>query len=254
MRRRVQATWLAVAAVVAGCAPTAPPTASLEEARTAVREAGADPAVTRYALPELEAAQDAFANAERGVRRQLDPQVVAHWGYLARQRAAIARETARLRKAEDDIATARTAAPNAAASPPSAASGAVDTFAGTGRVVLTLGDDQFELERSEFKPEAAAALDRIARLLEENPSRWARVDGHSDDRGTRSYSVVFAGRRADAVRAELIRRGIDARRIQVRALGESYPVASNETELGRQRNRRVEVYVLDGAANAAPEQ
>jgi outer membrane protein OmpA-like peptidoglycan-associated protein len=241
---------LALAALLAAsaCASAPVPTAALDQARAAVRAAEADSAVDRYARPELESAQDAFAAADRSVRRGLDTQVVQHWAYLAEQRAAIARETARLRSAEAEVRAARTARVEAdpVTPPPAAqaASGSVDTAAMTGGAALILNDDQFVGDGFTLKPEAEAGSDRVARLLQEDPTRVARIDGHSADMDSRSRSIEFSGRRAEAVRGELIRRGIDARRIAVRALGESFPIASNDTEIGRQRNRRVDVFVL----------
>jgi OmpA-OmpF porin, OOP family len=246
-----------LALAVCACGSTPPPTGRLERARTEVQAATADPAVQRYARPELDSAQDAFASAELSVRRKLDPQVIEHWSYLAEQRAAIARETGRLRRAEAEIRAAeieraQPAPVEAAASPP-AASGAAEPSRPTAAApALTLGDDQFAGDGGALKPEAAAEVDRVARVLQDDPTRMARIDSHSEDMNSRSRSIEFTGRRAELVRAELVRRGIDARRVAVRALGDSYPVASNETALGRQRNRRVDIYVVAGAAAAQP--
>lgn len=238
--------------MLAACATQSAPSASLERARSAVQAASADPAVDRYARSELELAQDAFANAERGVRRSLDPQVIEHWAYLAERRAGIARETARLRAAEAEIKTVEAERAQIANAPaaPALPSGSVDASSMSGSAALILGDDQFVDGGFMLKPEADAAIDRIARLLQEDPSRVARIDGHSEDMNSRSRSLEFSGRRAEAVRSALVNRGIDPHRIAVRALGDSFPVASNETELGRHRNRRVDVYVLRAGDNA----
>jgi outer membrane protein OmpA-like peptidoglycan-associated protein len=221
-----------------------------------VQAATADPAVQRYARPELDNAQDAFASAEMSARRKLDAQVIDHWAYLAEQRAAIARETGRLRRAEAEMRAAEIEraqpAPVESAAVPPAASGAAEASAATGAApALTLRDDQFAGDGTTLKPEAAAEIDQVARLLQDSPTRMARIDSHSEDMNSRSRSIEFTGRRAEAVRAELVRRGIDPRRVAVRALGDSYPVASNETALGRQRNRRVDVYVVTGGGAAA---
>jgi outer membrane protein OmpA-like peptidoglycan-associated protein len=250
MTRPRHALALAALLAASACASAPVPTAALDRSRVAVRAAEADPAVDRYARPELESAQDAFAAADRSVRRGLDTQVVQHWAYLAEQRAAIARETARLRSAEAQVRAARTArveaepvTPTPAAQAPEA-SGSSGTAAMTGGAALILNDDQFAGDGFALKPEAEAGIDRVARLLQEDPTRVARIDGHSADMDSRSRSIEFSGRRAEAVRGELVRRGIDARRIAVRALGDSFPIASNDTEIGRQRNRRVDIFVL----------
>jgi len=269
------ATLIALALCACGSTPP-PPTGGLERARTEVQSATADPAVRRYAQPELDSAQDAFANAEMSVRRKLDARIIDHWAYLAERRAAIARETGRQRRAEAEIRAAqieRAQQPQpppveAAGLPPATSSTAERTTSGTAdrttatraapaatasaAPALTLGDDQFAGDGATLKPEAAAGIDRVARLLQEDPARMARIDSHSEDMNNRSRSIEFSGRRAEVIRGELVRRGIDPRRVAVRALGDSYPVASNETALGRQRNRRVDVYVVAGGTSVQP--
>jgi len=255
MKRILSVTGLLV---LASCASTPVPDSTIAHARSAVQAAGADPAVSRYARGELEVAQDAFANAERGARQSLAPQVIEHWAYLAEKRALIARETARLRVAEEGIKTAEAERAQIARVPapaiaPATRSGAADASSVTGGAALVLGDDSFVADGFTLKPDAEAGIERVAHLLQEDPSRVARIDGHSDDMGSRSRSLEFSGRRAEAVRGALVAHGIDAHRVAVWALGDSFPVASNETELGRHRNRRVDVYVLrEGEAPPSP--
>jgi OOP family OmpA-OmpF porin len=241
---------LAAVLTVGACAAPADTSASLDRARGMVQEAAADASVDRYARAELESAQDAFAEAERSARRGLSPQVVDHWAYLAEQRAAIARESGRLRRTEAEIRAAeaeraRIEAERVQISAFPQASGAADpSGASRGAAVVTLGDQAFLADGFSLDPRSETEIARIVDLLKQDPSRIARIDGHSDDMGDRGRSLAFAGRRAEVVRGELARRGIDPRRITVRAVGDSFPVASNETPLGRERNRRVEVFVL----------
>jgi outer membrane protein OmpA-like peptidoglycan-associated protein len=247
-----------LALTVGACSSTPPPrTDRVERARAEVQAATADPAVQQYARPELDSAQDAFASAELSVRRKLDTQVIDHWAYLAEQRAAIARETGRLRRAEAEIRAAEVERTQPVQVEPAALAPAASGAAEPSRppVIapsLVLRDDQFAGDGA-LKPEAAAEIDRIARTLQDDTTRMARIDSHSEDMNSRSRSIEFSGRRAELVRSELVRRGIDARRVAVRALGDSYPVASNETALGRQRNRRVDIYVVPvGATQPSP--
>jgi outer membrane protein OmpA-like peptidoglycan-associated protein len=239
-----------MAFTLCACGSTPQPIDRLERARAAVQAATADPAVQRYAQPELDSAQDAFASAELSARRKLDPQVTEHWAYLAEQRAGIARETGRLRRAEAEIqsAEAERKRPIDSAGLPPSASGTAESTAAAGAPALTLRDDEFGSDGTTLKPEAVAEIDQVVRVLQSDPTRRARIDGHSEDMSSRSRSIEFSGRRAEAVRGELERRGIDPRRIEVRALGDSFPTASNETSLGRQRNRRVEIFLVGGGA------
>jgi outer membrane protein OmpA-like peptidoglycan-associated protein len=236
---------------------TSAPDETVEGTRGDVLAAASDPLIGRYARAEIEGAEVALAEAERHERRGSDSEVVAHWVYLARQRAATAREAAKLRHAEEEIRLAgegrqqevaglRRTEDEAVAARMAVPSGALDRSwarASGGDVTVILGDDQFEEGRAEVNSRADPNIDRIAALLRADQRLVVRLESHSDDTGSRSRSIEFSGRRAEAVRQALVARGIEIRRITVLALGESYPVASNETSLGRERNRRVEAVV-----------
>lgn len=112
-------------------------------------------------------------------------------------------------------------------------------------LVLTLGDVLFDTNKSELKPGAAPTLDRLATFLSEQSDRKLMIEGHTDARGDDGYNLTLSERRADAVRAALVERSIDASRLRSKGLGESFPVATNETSAGRQENRRVEIVVSD---------
>jgi outer membrane protein OmpA-like peptidoglycan-associated protein len=271
LRRRAScvARIFAVAALSVGalgaCSSASSPNAAVERARSEVVATASDPLVTRYARAELESAQDAFAQAERDWRRRADSEVIARWATVAEQRAATARETAQRRHAEEEAQAAeaerqqklveeRRIESESLYQDAPAASGASGegARAAGGDVVVVFADDQFQEGRVELGPAAAPGLDRIADLLRRDPQRAVRLESHVDDTGSRSRSIELSGRRAEAVRAALVARGVEARRIVVRALGDSYPVASNETELGRERNRRVEAIVSAAARSGAP--
>jgi outer membrane protein OmpA-like peptidoglycan-associated protein len=226
--------------------------------------ATSDARIRRYAPAELESAQEAFVEARRHRQRGTDAEVVSYWSYLGRRRAETAREAATLRQAEEAIQLIRAERQKARTEPrqPLASGGEVPSEpramtwarAADGVVIVVLSDNQFQEGVAEVDPRAGPNLDRIAELLREDPRRVVRLESHSDDRGSRGRSIDFSGRRAEAIRAALVERGIDIRRIRVRVLGDSYPVASNETPLGRERNRRVEAVVtspepLSGAQN-----
>lgn len=252
-RRGWAACGLTAALAVGACASALEPDPAVERARAQVQAAASDPLVNRFAHDELYSAEDAFAQAELGWRRGMDAREIARWARVAEERAAMARETAARRDAEEQARAAeaerqRQAAEQASGAFPAASSSA-DALAGSAPgVVITLSDNQFLAGRADLDPRADATIEQIAHLLQEDSRRSARIDGHSDEQENRSRSIELSGRRADAVRAALIGRGIDARRLSVRALGDSYPAASNETALGRQRNRRVEVIVSEPGA------
>jgi outer membrane protein OmpA-like peptidoglycan-associated protein len=69
------------------------------------------------------------------------------------------------------------------------------------------------------------------------------IEGHTDSIGSQSYNIELSEHRADAVRAFLLAQSIDSGRIAAVGYGKTYPVASNDSNAGRQQNRRVEVIV-----------
>ena len=110
-------------------------------------------------------------------------------------------------------------------------------------LVLTLGDVLFEFDKDDLKPGARRNLAVLVRFLEENRGRPVTVEGHTDSVGSESYNRELSQRRAEAVRNFLVQNGIRPERVSARGLGEAYPVASNDTNVGRQQNRRVEIII-----------
>ncbi len=98
---------------------------------------------------------------------------------------------------------------------------------------------EFEFDKAVITPRGRRVVDRVATRLRECPDVRLYVDGHTDSRGSDAYNLGLSRRRAASVRSYLIERGIRAGRLQSRGFGESQPVASNETDAGRARNRRV---------------
>jgi outer membrane protein OmpA-like peptidoglycan-associated protein len=86
-----------------------------------------------------------------------------------------------------------------------------------------------------------AQVDAIRTYLSENPNSNLVIEGHASSEGDRFYNIGLSRRRAQAVKDELVRGGVDADRIKVVAQGSKYPVADNSTESGRAQNRRVEL-------------
>ena len=112
-------------------------------------------------------------------------------------------------------------------------------------LVLTLSDVLFDTNESSLKAGAQITIDRLAAFLNEYPERRVLIEGHTDARGPDEYNIDLSERRAGAVRDALMNVGIDPNRIQTNGLGESYPIASNETMAGMQENRRVEIVISD---------
>ena len=85
----------------------------------------------------------------------------------------------------------------------------------------------------------------LATFLLENPSVTIHITGHTDAVGTDEANQILSEGRANAVRNDLIQRGVAAERMTAEGKGEKEPVADNDTEEGRQLNRRVEFVIID---------
>ena len=81
--------------------------------------------------------------------------------------------------------------------------------------------------------------------MREHPDRTLAVEGFTDSVGSSLVNEELSRRRAEAVRAALMDAGIDGSRILARGYGDIYPVATNDSPEGRQRNRRVEIVISD---------
>lgn len=112
-------------------------------------------------------------------------------------------------------------------------------------VVMTLGDVLFEPGETELQEDAMANLGDVVELLESEPDKRIRIEGHTDSTGAASANLRISELRAASVRDALVEQGVDGDRIEVVGMGEDFPIASNESEEGRRRNRRVDVILLN---------
>lgn len=104
----------------------------------------------------------------------------------------------------------------------------------------------FGEQTATLKESSLTVVDALAELLKAQPEVLAiRIDAHTHDRGTDQENLTLSTLRADAVRDALIDRGIEEGRMQTRGIGEAEPIAPNRTALGRSRNERVEIQVLE---------
>lgn len=100
----------------------------------------------------------------------------------------------------------------------------------------------FDFDKADIKPESEPAIKEIAKLLQENKGLKLYVVGHTDNVGTIDYNMKLSKARADAVVKELVtKHKISADRLKAYGVGSLAPVASNRTEDGRAKNRRVEL-------------
>jgi outer membrane protein OmpA-like peptidoglycan-associated protein len=338
----VPMTLIALAAL-AGCASMPASNAQLDQARSDYRAAQQNPQTAALAAGEMKAASDALdaANAAAAARR--DSAEVDHLAYLARQRVAIARETADQKTAEAAVANSEslrdrvrlaartseadaaqrsamnsqrrseasqrdseaaqrqseasrqqaqaaqqqalnsqqqaqaslqqsqdaqqkadaaqrqaddsqrmTAEANARNSDLAAQLKDLNAKSTNRGLVVTMGDVLFDTDKAQLKTGGLRSVEKLGGVLRQNPQRKVVIEGFTDSTGSEALNAALSSRRAEAVRAALLEMGIGSDRISTHGYGESYPVANNDSAVGRQLNRRVEIVLSDDAGNVVP--
>ena len=110
------------------------------------------------------------------------------------------------------------------------------------------GDIAFDSGQAAIRPNFRSALDNFAQSLQQNPSTTVTIVGHTDSTGSPAVNEPLSLQRADATRDYLVTRGVAANRFQIDGRGAREPVANNDTDAGRARNRRVEIFLGDRSA------
>ena len=222
--------------LLGGCATG--PNPAVERAQAAVQTAQADPTVVQYAPMALREAEQALDRAVRAEQGDADEAEIDHLAYLAEQQAAIAQAAAIEQRGQQQIATLGREVERELQE-----LRAQRTERGT--VVTLVGDVLFDVNRAVIRPGAQDQMLRLAEFLREHPGRRALIEGHTDSSGSSEYNLDLSQARADAVAQFLMRAGVPPQQIMARGYGQTRPVAPNDTETGRQQNRRVEVVILD---------
>ena len=118
--------------------------------------------------------------------------------------------------------------------------------------VVTIGDVLFGTDKSSLTPNGMSTLRKLADVMAQNPNRTVLVEGFTDSVGSETYNLELAQRRANAVATALGQLGVPRERIAMRAYGEAFPVAPNDTAGNRQLNRRVEIVLSNEGAQIPP--
>lgn len=266
----------AVSFLVASCAtaPQNPPGSA--EVRSKLTALQSNSSLADQVPVELREAEAAVLAAEAPVGK--DVALGAHRVYMADRKVEIATARASTRYAEDqraelsqarddarlnartqeadrarrETATAQTATDAALASAAVAAKEAdelqrqIDVLQAeaTDRgLVLTLGDVLFGTGRSDLTSGGTNTLDKLVVFLNNYPDRNVVIEGHTDDVGSLDMNQTLSQHRADSVKFYLVQQGIRHKRLAASGMGETQPIADNQSPSGRQQNRRVEVII-----------
>ncbi|MBI4345601.1 MAG: OmpA family protein [Elusimicrobia bacterium] len=103
---------------------------------------------------------------------------------------------------------------------------------------------QFDLDSFKLREEAYEVIDLIADLMTRNPRLKLRITAHTCALATRDYNMKLSRNRAKSVKEALVKRGVPPPSIRFTGRGPDDPIATNRTEEGRERNRRVEFHLL----------
>ncbi|MGQ0619200.1 MAG: OmpA family protein [Panacagrimonas sp.] len=122
---------------------------------------------------------------------------------------------------------------------------------GTGDIIVLRGVN-FEFDKARLTPNARTILDNVGEELTAYPEVEVELSGHTDAKGSDEYNQKLSERRAGSVKTYLVSKNIAATRMTTVGMGEAQPVADNETDEGRELNRRVELKVTKGVAPGGP--
>ena len=112
---------------------------------------------------------------------------------------------------------------------------------------ITLTNIFFDLGKATLRMESNAELDRLVKLMNDAPKLKIEIAGHTDNTGSAIMNENLSQQRANAVVAYLVSKGINLARLTAKGYGSKKPVATNETEAGRQQNRRTEFKITSNS-------
>jgi len=244
---------------LSACGGTPEKVDSLETARSAYLEASNKKVVAKHAASELDDARNALSRADKIWRDDGSSNHIDHYSYVAAQKVEIAeliaqrheddakleRMNLQRQRVQLDVRSQEVDRARAEAEALQQQLTEMQAKVTARGIVATLGDVLFDIGKAGLKDTSMGNIQKIANFMNTYPEREAVVEGHTDSMGDDDFNYDLSRERAYTVRTALVSLGVDPSRITTRNLGESTPVADNNTRDGRQQNRRVEVIFPD---------
>lgn len=260
--------------LLSACAMAPETSTEALDARQKLTELQRNPAMASNARIELRDAEAAVQLAEQPLDRD-EATLADHRIYMADRMVEIARATGTTRQMEADrkrlgeerdaarLAARTLEADTARADADTARSSEMEAAAVSAKaaqemqrqideleaeatergLVLTLGDVLFATGSADLRGGSNRNLEKLVDFLNTYPDRNVLIEGHTDNVGSAQFNQTLSLKRADSVRRYLTDHGVQSRRLSVSGLGLERPVAGNESAMGRQQNRRVEVII-----------
>lgn len=110
---------------------------------------------------------------------------------------------------------------------------------------VSLNNIFFDFDKFTLKKESYPELDRLTKLIKENPKYKIKIEGHTDNIGAESYNLELSKKRAESVRNYIVSKGVTSKRFFLIGYGSALPIDTNDTEEGRARNRRVVISFIN---------
>ncbi len=119
----------------------------------------------------------------------------------------------------------------------------IDNEAAKGNFILV--NIKFDANKSNIKKAYNPEIEKLVSIMKKKPTLKFQIQAHTDDVGDAKANLNLSQKRADAIKTELIKKGIDKTRISAKGFGESAPIADNKTKEGKSQNRRIEFVVVE---------
>ncbi len=232
-----------IAALSVGCAELQKPQ-SLLDAEKAYSVAANNPNVQKYATDQLTTANSTLLKAAAAETEE-EMSSLAYIGNAEVETAVFKSDAAQYKQNNSDLLAKKdqliTTSINAKKDAAQSKLQAMEASEAEREILLAFGKIEFVSGTANLVPGASQGIDLLANYMQKYPNKTVALAGNTDSSGSAELNKNLSQLRADYIRDVLISKGISPDRITAIGYGESQPIASNQTQAGRQKNRRIEI-------------